>query len=91
MKSDSRTYLAPDVGPKCSTCDGSSNDIICDAVPPSNSTRVKRLTTSDEIERALRIAPSQPDGNLHSAVVVLGALAGMCLVMAAIVWWRLLT
>ena len=91
MNADSKTYVAQDARPQCSTCDGASNDIICDAMPPSNPTRVKRLTTSDDIERALHIAPTRPDGTLRFAVVTLGALVGMCLVMAAIVWWRLLT
>ena len=91
MNAESKTYVAQNTRPQCSTSDGSSNDIICDAMPPSNPTRVKRLTTSDDIERALHIAPTRPDGTLRFAVVALGALVGMCLVMAAIVWWRLLT
>ena len=91
MNADSKTCVAQDARPQCSPCDGASNDISCDSMPPSNPTRVKRLTTSDEIERALHIAPTRPDGTLRLAVVALGALVGMCLVMAAIVWWRLLT
>ncbi len=91
MNAKSKTYVAQDARPQCSTRDGSANDIICDALPPSNLTRVTRLTTTDDIERVLHIAPTRPDGTSRFAVVALGALVGICLVMAAIVWWRLLT
>jgi len=70
------------------SCAASSNT---DAIPPSNPTGVKRLQTSRDIERALHIAPTRSDRTLRRVVVVLVALVVMCLVLAAVVWWRLLT
>ena len=91
MNTESKNYVAKDVRPRGSTCDGSSNDTVRDAMPPSSARQVKQLETSEDIERALHIASSRSDGTLRSAVVVLVALVVVCLVMAAIVWWRLLT
>jgi len=87
MSTESTKHVAQDARPQCSM----SKDIDRDATPPSNPTRAKRLETSEDIERALRIAPTRSDRTLRRVVVVLVALVVMCLVMAAIVWWRLLT
>jgi hypothetical protein len=74
-----------------STCDVLSGNIPGDAIPPTNTTRLKRFETPEDIARALRVAPTRSDWTLRRVVAVLMALVGMCLVMAAVVWWRLLT
>ena len=66
MNTEGKKHVAEDARPQCSTCDGSSNDV--DAMPPSNPTRVKRLETSEDIERALHIAPTRSDRTLHRVV-----------------------
>ena len=62
-----------------------------DAIPPTDTARLKRLEEPEDIARALRLAPTRPDGTLRPVVAVLVALVAMCLVMAAVVWWQLLT
>lgn len=91
MTAEIKANLPPDAQPQSSPCDRSSDDFIRDPVPPSNPTRAKRVESSEDIERALHIAPTRRDRSLHRVVVVLVALVVMCLMMTAIVWWRLLT
>ncbi len=50
MNTESKNYVAKDVRPRGSTCDGSSNDTVRDAMPPSNARQVKQLETSEDIE-----------------------------------------
>ena len=74
-----------------STCAVLSGNIPGDTITPTNTARFRRLETPEDIARALRVASTRSDGTSRRVVAVLVALVVMCLVMAAIVWWRLLT
>jgi hypothetical protein len=91
MNTESSSYMTHDARPQGSTCDGSSGDIAGDAIRPANTTRGKPLETPENIARAVHLAPTRSHRALHRVAAVLVALVVMCLVMAAIVWWRLLT
>lgn len=91
MKTEIKTHVPQDAQSECWTCDSSSVEIAREPTPSLNRTRVKRLERSEEIARALHLAPTRSERTLRRVVVVFVALVVMCLVMAAIVWWRLLT
>ena len=71
--------------------DDSQENVVHKPMPPLERTRVKRLETPEEIARALRLAPPRKNSALQSMVVALEVLVIVCIVLAAIVWWRLLT
>ena len=73
-----------------STCAVLSGNISGDATPPANTPRLQRLTAHGDIARALHVTPMRSEWTSRHAVAVLVALVVMCLVMAAVVWWRLL-
>lgn len=91
MNTENKTHVVTDAEPQRSTCEGASDDVVRRPMPSRNGARPKRLETQDEIERALHIASTRYSRTSHRVVVVLVALVVICLVMAAIVWWRLLT
>lgn len=71
--------------------DNSQDNVVHKPMPPLERTRVTRLKTPEEIARALRLAPPPKNNALQSMVVGLEVLVIVCIVLAAIVWWRLLT
>jgi hypothetical protein len=90
MNTEKRSCVTHDAR---SACDVLSGNIPGDAIPPTKSRRLKRLETPEDVARALRVASTRFDFDRPSSRVfaVLVALVVMCLVMAAVVWWRLLT
>jgi hypothetical protein len=88
VTTESKTRVAEDARPQCSTRDASSSDTAI--TPPANAAQVQRGVSEDS-ERAVQVAPTRCDLAQRRAVAVLAALVVMCLVMAVIVWWRLLT
>ena len=88
MTTESKTRVAEDARPPRSTRDASSSDTAI--TPPASSAEVQRGVSEDS-ERTMQVAQTSCDQALRLAVAVLAALVVMCLVMAVIVWWRLLT
>jgi hypothetical protein len=82
--------VVTDAEPQRSTCEWAPDDVVRRTMPSATRSRPKRLETQEEIERALRIAPTCST-RIHCDSIVLVALVLVCLVMAVIVWWRLLT
>jgi hypothetical protein len=69
----------------------SSHEVVHDAMPPSSAPPAQQIESPENIRRTLRFAPTHVERTLQRVAVVLAALVVMCLVMAAIVWWRLLS
>ena len=65
-------------------------EIPAEAMQPLSKKQAKKPEMLDDIERPLHNVPAIYDKALHRMAVVLAALVLMCLVLAAIVWWRLL-
>lgn len=76
---------------ECLLRDDSQDKVVHKPMPPLERTRVKRLETSEEISRALHLAPARTNRTMQGMVVALGTLVIVCIVLAAVVWWRLLT
>lgn len=71
--------------------DASLDKVVHRPMPPLERTRFVRLETSAEIAQALHIDAMPSNRTSRRVVVAISALVLTCLVMAAIVWWRLLT
>ena len=71
--------------------DDSQENVVRKPMPPLERACAKRLETPEEIARALRLAPPRKNSALQSMVVALEVSVIVCIVLAAIVWWRLLT
>lgn len=65
-------------------------EVLTKAMPSLSEKRAQQLELLDDIERPLHNVPPIYDKALHRMAVVLAALVLMCLVLAAIAWWRLL-
>lgn len=70
--------------------DNSLGNVVHKPMPPLERTRVTRLKTPEEIARAPHLAPPRKNRALQSMVVALEVLVIVCIVLAVIVWWRLL-
>lgn len=65
-------------------------EIPAEAVQPLSKKQVQKPELLDDIERPSPNVPPIYDQTLHRMAVVLAAILLVCLVLAAIVWWRLL-
>ncbi len=70
---------------------GSSGSMPDRTIPRPSTTPLRRLETSEDIARSLRVALTRSDSASGHAFTVLVALVAMCFLLAAFVWWRLLT
>jgi hypothetical protein len=59
--------------------------------PRGRLTALRRLELPEEIERALHIRPDHAQCQIRRFHLVLAGLVSMTLVLAAVVWWQLLT
>ena len=59
--------------------------------PPRDPTTFRRLELHEEIERALHIRSAHDQYRVRWFPLLLAVLVCMTLVLAAVVWWRLLT
>jgi hypothetical protein len=91
MNTELETSVPTSGRSECLSRDDSQNKVVHKPMPPLERTRVKRLETSEEIGRALCLTPAPTKRTLPSMVVALGALVIVCIALAAVVWWRLLT
>ena len=75
----------------CLELDGTAKAGQCGCTPRSNLTTLRRLESSEDIERALHISSDRVQRQIRWFGLVLAGLVSMSIVLAAVVWWRLLT
>ena len=71
--------------------DGSARVGQRGGTPRGHLTALRQLEMSEEIERALHISSEGAQRQIRWFHLVLAGLVSMTLVLAAVVWWRLLT
>jgi len=91
MNTELETTMPASARSECSMRGDSQDKVVHKPMPPLERPCVKRLETSDEIARALHLAPPRTNRALQGMVVALGVLVMVCIFLSAIVWWRLLT
>ena len=74
-----------------SELDGAAQAGQCGGTPRNNLTTLRRLESSEDIERALHISSDRMQRQIRWFGLVLAGLVSMSIVLAAVVWWRLLT
>ena len=77
--------------PTCLELNGTAKAGQCGCTPQSNLTTLRRLESSEDIERALHISSDRVQRQIRWFGLVLAGLVSMSLVLAAVVWWQLLT
>ena len=77
--------------PTCLELNGTAKASQCGCTSRSNRTTLRRLESSEEIERALHISSNRVQRHIRWCHLVIAGLVSMSLVLAAVVWWRLLT
>ena len=75
----------------CLDLDETAKTKPCSPMPRNKLTIRRLLRSSEEIRRALHIGADRVQFRTRWFRIALAGLVSMCLVLAAIVWWQLLT
>ena len=77
--------------PTCLELNGTAKASQCGGTSRSDRTTLRRLESSEDIERALHISSDRGQRQIRWLRLMLAGLVSMSLVLAVVVWWRLLT
>ena len=75
----------------CVELDSTAQAGQCGCTPRSNLTTLRRLESSEDIGRALHISSDRGQRQIRWFGLMLAGLVSISLVLAVVVWWRLLT